>query len=137
LWLVKLNSLGEFEWSWVFGGTEGDQGYSLVQDDDGFYYACGYTNNYGAGLYDTFIVKFAPDGGTCLGQYYGFSDSGKMSGFENAGFVATKINSVQIIRITDDMKLVPMKLISGTDSKTKKPGSSKDNVTPTVTIICE
>jgi len=60
-----------------------------------------------------------------------------MSGSEIGGFVATKINSVQITRISDDIKPALMTLISDTDSKTKKPGTSKDNITPTVTIICE
>ena len=137
LWLVKLDTSGSFEWSWAFGGNEDDVGYSIVQDEDGFYYASGYTRNYGVGNYDTFIVKFAPDGGTCLGQYYGLPGSGKMSGLENNGFIDSKINSVQFSRITGDMTPAPMKFISGIDLKIKKPGSSKDNITPTVTIICE
>lgn len=37
LWVVKLNSLGTFEWQKCLGGSSGESGYSIQQsDDDGF-----------------------------------------------------------------------------------------------------
>jgi len=59
---------GVQEWSRAYGGTGGDIGYSLVQTVDGGYALAGYTNSYGAGGVDFWLVKTdAENGLACTG----------------------------------------------------------------------
>jgi len=71
VWLVKLDSAGNFIWSWVFGGPDLESGESIIVGEDGCFYLAGYTSSYGGGSEDALLVKFAPDGSTCLGYYAG------------------------------------------------------------------
>jgi predicted secreted protein len=61
-WLVKTDSLGYVEWNSVFGGTGADRGYSARQTADGGYIMTGYTESFGAGLYDLYLVKTDSEG---------------------------------------------------------------------------
>src|SRR3989304_6257964 len=56
-WLVKTDSSGNAQWNRTYGGTGGDFAQSLVQTVDGGYAIAGYTNSYGAGGYDFWLVK--------------------------------------------------------------------------------
>jgi len=72
-WAVKLSSSGIIEWSKTFGGTQGDEFSSVIQDIDNSYVFTGYTtsndydvtdNHLNAGLstQDLWIVKLTPYG---------------------------------------------------------------------------
>jgi hypothetical protein len=56
-WLVKTDSAGNMQWNRTYGGAEGDYAYSLVQTSDGGYALAGYTDSYGAGSSDFWLVK--------------------------------------------------------------------------------
>ncbi|HKZ93180.1 MAG TPA: hypothetical protein VJ249_01185 [Candidatus Bathyarchaeia archaeon] len=56
-WLVKTDLSGNAQWNRTYGGTGGDFAQSLVQTVDGGYAIAGYTNSYGAGGYDFWLVK--------------------------------------------------------------------------------
>jgi hypothetical protein len=59
-YLVKTDGLGNMQWNQVYGGTAvgaKDEAYSLVQTGDGGYALAGYTNSFGAGGYDCYLVK--------------------------------------------------------------------------------
>jgi len=56
-WLVKTDSLGNEEWNNAFGGDSDDEAYAVLQTDDGGYVFAGYTESFGLGLYDVFLVK--------------------------------------------------------------------------------
>ncbi len=61
-WLVKTDSLGIMEWNRAFGGLDVDRGYAARQTADGGYIMAGYTDSFGAGLYDQYLVKTDDEG---------------------------------------------------------------------------
>jgi hypothetical protein len=57
MWLVKTDANGEHEWNTTFGGTEYDDGLSLIQTTDGGFAKIGSTKSYGAGYADMWLIK--------------------------------------------------------------------------------
>jgi type IX secretion system substrate protein len=55
--IMKLDSKGDVKWSKLIGGPGDDEAMSVVQANDGGYVMAGYTNSFGAGGYDVYIVK--------------------------------------------------------------------------------
>lgn len=62
-------------WSQTYGGTNDDQAHSLVATSDGGYALGGYTNSFGAGLYDFWLIKTDATGNVELNQTYGGTKS--------------------------------------------------------------
>jgi len=56
-WLVKTDSSGNTVWSQTYGGASDDYASSVVQTSDGGYAIAGYTNSYGASVFDFWLVK--------------------------------------------------------------------------------
>ncbi len=57
LYLVKTNAQGDSLWAKTFGGTEQDFGYSVIETADSGFIAVGFTESYGSGLGDVYVVK--------------------------------------------------------------------------------
>ncbi len=52
----------EVEWSKTFGGSVDDLASSVIQTSDGGYALAGFTDSYGAGMWDLWLVKIAGKG---------------------------------------------------------------------------
>ncbi len=71
MWLVKADSAGKSQWSRSYGGTNQDVGVSLVQTSSGGYILGGWTDSFGAGGYDFWLVKTDSSGNVLWNQTYG------------------------------------------------------------------
>jgi hypothetical protein len=73
-WLVKTDSFGNHLWNKTYGGISTDRSeypQSLVQTGDGGYALTGYTDSYGAGNYDFWLVKTDSAGNMQWNKTYG------------------------------------------------------------------
>jgi predicted secreted protein len=70
-WLVKTDTNGNMQWNMTYGGTNDDRVYALVQTSDGGYALAGWTNSFGAGGSNFWLVKTDTNGNMQWNQTYG------------------------------------------------------------------
>jgi len=70
-WLVKTDNAGNMEWNKTYGGTGWEYAYSLVQTVDGGYAVAGYTESFGLGGDDFWLVKTDGAGNLQWNETYG------------------------------------------------------------------
>ena len=71
MYLVKTDSLGTMEWQRAYGGSGTDRGHNAVQTFDGGYAIAGYTESWGAGAFDVYLVRVDASGDTLWTRTYG------------------------------------------------------------------
>ncbi len=64
IYLIKTDTSGNSEWEMTFGGTGWDTAESVEQTTDGGYIMAGYTDSYGAGQTDAYLVRTDASGNT-------------------------------------------------------------------------
>jgi hypothetical protein len=62
IYVVKLDSGGNVEWTKTIGGSYADGANSIIQSSDGGYVVAGYTSSSGAGSADFYVVKLDSGG---------------------------------------------------------------------------
>lgn len=60
--LLKVDSVGDYIWSNHYGGPESDWGRRVLYKQGFGYFICGFTNSYGNGGYDYYLVKVDENG---------------------------------------------------------------------------
>lgn len=74
IYLVKTNADGQPLWTSTYGGSQRDYAKSVRQTIDGGYIIAGYTECFGAGDYDIYLVKTNADGYALWTNTYGGSN---------------------------------------------------------------
>ncbi len=67
-WLVKTDANGNMQWNEAYGGSGDNEAYSMIQTSDGGYALAGFTDSYGAGSYDVWLVKTDSSGNSVMPQ---------------------------------------------------------------------
>jgi hypothetical protein len=62
VYVVKLDANGNLQWTKTIGGPRGDWGHSIIQTSDGGYAITGYTESFGTGEKDVYVVKLDANG---------------------------------------------------------------------------
>ena len=92
IYLVKADADGNEEWIRDFGGDMGEWGNLVELTADGGFIICGYTNSYGAGSTDAWLIKTDADGNEEWNQTYGglwAEDARSVVQTEDGGYVFT------------------------------------------------
>lgn len=71
VYLIKTNIYGDTLWTKTYGGTNMNFGYCVEQTSDGGYIVTGYTNSFGAGIYDVYLIKIDSIGNLLWTKTYG------------------------------------------------------------------
>jgi hypothetical protein len=75
VWLVRTDERGDTLWTRTFGGPGYDVGRSVAQTPDNGFIVAGYTNSFGAGSYDVWLVKTDDSGDTAWTRSLGGADN--------------------------------------------------------------
>lgn len=62
IWLLKLNTTGDVEWSHTWGGIEEDIAWGIALDSNANAYVVGKTSSFGEGSSDMCVIKFNSSG---------------------------------------------------------------------------
>ncbi len=69
--LVKTDANGNIQWAKTYGGTDDDSASSVQQTSDGGYIVAGWTQSFGAGGWDIFLIKTDANGNIQWAKTYG------------------------------------------------------------------
>ena len=62
VYIVKLDGAGNMQWTKTIGGIGHERGYSIVQTTDSGYAIAGWTNSFGQGSRDIYVIKLDASG---------------------------------------------------------------------------
>jgi len=71
VYLVRTDSVGDTVWTRTYGGTECERGYSVLQTSDGGYIVAGWTESFGTGSLDVWLIRTDSLGDTLWARTYG------------------------------------------------------------------
>ncbi|MCP5097322.1 MAG: hypothetical protein GY943_17390 [Chloroflexi bacterium] len=75
VYLVRMDYQGEILWSQIYGGEGRDNGWDLLETEDGGFIIVGFTNSFGAGEMDIYLIRVDVDGNMIWEHTYGGPNS--------------------------------------------------------------
>jgi len=102
VFLIKTDSSGNLEWEEIYGGGENDTGYSVQQTSDGGYIITGYTESFGTGNKDAWLLKTNSTGEITAGITNNETFNRTFGGLENdSGWSVKQTNDSGYIIVGD------------------------------------
>ncbi len=104
IYIIKTDSIGNVEWAKAFGGIGTESGYGAAQSNDGKFVVAGFTNSFGSGGYDAFLMKIDSNGNPDWFYTYGglFNDYAfKVFKTEDGGYAMTGSRSSESLGSED------------------------------------
>jgi hypothetical protein len=92
LWVIKMDTDGDVEWQYTYGGDGSEWAESVLQTEDGGYIVCGNTNSTGNGDYDVLVLKLAGNGDIEWQKTYGstgYDRSRNIKTTSDGGYILT------------------------------------------------
>jgi hypothetical protein len=92
IFLFKTDADGNSLWARSYGGTDDEFGYSVKQTSDGGYILAGYSNSFGAGAADVYLIKTDSNGDLLWTKNYGGTNDDKGSSVQqtaDGGYIIT------------------------------------------------
>jgi hypothetical protein len=74
IYVIKTDSLAKHKWSNAYGGSGTQEGFSITPTLDKGYAILGFTNSYGTGSYDVYLIKTDSTGKLLWQKTYGGTD---------------------------------------------------------------
>ena len=71
VYVIKTDGSGDTLWTRTYGGTDNDQGKSILETTDEGYIIAGLTRSFGAGDYDVYLIRIDTSGDTLWTRTYG------------------------------------------------------------------
>lgn len=97
VWLIKSDSNGTMQWQKTFGGSNRDLGLSVEQTRDGGYIVTGFTESFGAGDGDVWLIKTDSRGSEEWDMTFGesnFESGASVVQTEDGGYVIAGYKTV-------------------------------------------
>jgi len=89
-WVLKLDSTGNVVWQKAYGGSYDDSATSIQETLDGGFIVAGYTNSFGSGSYDFWVLKLDSTGNVVWQKACGGTDYDSATSIQetsNGGFI--------------------------------------------------
>ncbi|MFX1284859.1 MAG: hypothetical protein ACFFB5_14455 [Promethearchaeota archaeon] len=128
-WFVRTDASGVILWNKTFGGEEDDVAHSIVSTSDGGFALVGYTESFGEGQDDMWLVKTDSDGNMEWNETYGdngYQDASALIYTSDKGFLLTGSTRPSIANADYDMWIVKTDA-SGVAIWNKTYGGEKDD----------
>jgi hypothetical protein len=69
--IMKTDDSGDTLWTKRYGGSKPDYPNNILKTNDGNYFVIGYTQSFGTGDYNNYLLKLKPNGDTIFTKVYG------------------------------------------------------------------